>query len=73
MLKRLDDGHEFYNVLLRTKAGDVELHHHRAVHVNALQASLFNLEERQENRVGRALTAQTEDLQEPAIRGVQPQ
>ena len=73
VVERLDGGHEFYDVLLRTKAGDVKLHHHRAIHVDALQADLFNLEEEQENRVGTALTAQTEDLQEPAIRGVQPQ
>lgn len=35
-------------MLLRAKAGKVELHFHGAVHVDTLQADLFNLEKEQE-------------------------
>lgn len=48
VVEGLDGGHEFQDVLLRAKAGEVELHSHGAVHVHTLQADLFNLKKEQE-------------------------
>lgn len=61
VVEGLDGRHEFQDVLLRAEARQVELHSHGAVHVDAVQADLFDLEKKQETMWEELLAAQGED------------
>lgn len=59
-------------MLLRAKAGEVELHSHGAVHVNALQADVLNLEKEQK-RMWEEIVGHTQRTGRGLLLGLQPQ